>query len=102
MIAIRPREGEQGWQRYGAYLWSERQYGDFILDLEYSYPAGGNSGVFFRVGERTDPVNTGIECQILDSSEKEGRDEHTTTTAASFRPWARRRTCPGRPGSGTA
>ena len=31
---------KKGWQRYGAYLWSERQYGDFILDLEYSYPAG--------------------------------------------------------------
>ncbi|MHC4911103.1 MAG: 3-keto-disaccharide hydrolase, partial [Planctomycetota bacterium] len=76
VLAIRPRSGERGWQRYGAYLWSERAYGDFILDLEYSYPAGGNSGVFFRVGDRTNPVNTGIECQILDSTGKTGAMSH--------------------------
>ena len=76
MLAIRPREGEQGWQRYGAYLWSERKYTDFILDLEYAYPKGGNSGVYFRVGDRADPVNKGIEAQILDSSKKEGEMSH--------------------------
>jgi len=76
VLAIRPRAGEEGWERYGAYLWSERQYGDFILDLEYSYPAGGNSGVYFRVGDRADPVNQGIECQILDSSGKDGELSH--------------------------
>ena len=72
VLAIRPRKGEKGWQRYGAYLWSERQYADFILDLEYAYPEGGNSGVYFRVADRANPVNTGIEAQILDSSKKEG------------------------------
>ncbi|MEE8468231.1 MAG: DUF1080 domain-containing protein [Planctomycetota bacterium] len=72
VLAIRPRQGEQGWERFGAYLWSERQYADFILDLEYAYPEGGNSGVYFRVADRADPVNTGIEAQILDSSKKEG------------------------------
>jgi len=72
VLAVRPRAGEAGWQRYGAYLWSERQYADFILDLEYSYPEGGNSGVYFRVADRSEPVNTGIEAQILDSSKKEG------------------------------
>lgn len=72
VLAIRPREGEEGWQRYAFYLWSERQYADFILDLEYAYPEGGNSGVFFRVGDRANPVETGLEVQILDSSKKEG------------------------------
>ncbi len=76
VLAIRPREGEQGWQRYGAYLWSERKYADFILDLEYTYPKGGNSGVYFRVGDRADPVSKGIEAQILDSSKKEGEMSH--------------------------
>ena len=71
-LLIQPRDGEQGWQRYDAYLWSEKKYKDFILDLEYAYPPGGNSGVFFRVGEREDPVNQGIEAQILDSSKKKG------------------------------
>lgn len=71
-LLIQPREGEKGWQRYSAYLWSEKKYADFVLDVEYSYPPGGNSGVYFRVGDRDDPVNQGIEAQILDSSQKEG------------------------------
>ena len=68
MLLIHPRPGEEGWQRYSDYLWTQKKYKDFMLDLQYSYPADGNSGVFFRVGDVTDPVNTGIEVQILDSS----------------------------------
>ncbi len=69
-LLIHPRPGEQGWQRYGDYLWSERKYGDFVLELEYAYPPGGNSGVFLRVGDLANPVDTGIEVQILDTSGK--------------------------------
>lgn len=75
-LLIQPRDGEKGWQRYGAYLWSEKQYGDFILDIEYSYPKGGNSGIYFRVADTGDPVNQGIEAQILDSSAKKGDMSH--------------------------
>jgi Domain of Unknown Function (DUF1080) len=71
-LLIQPREGEQGWERYDAYLWSEKKYRDFVLDVEYSYPAGGNSGVYFRVADRSSPVKQGIEAQILDSSQKQG------------------------------
>lgn len=71
-LLIQPRDGEQGWQRYDAYLWSEKQYKDFVLDVEYAYPPGGNSGVYFRVGDRNDPVSKGIEAQVLDSSAKAG------------------------------
>lgn len=71
-LLIEPREGETGWQRYDDYLWSDRTYADFVLDVEYSYPPGGNSGLFFRVGDLSDPVATGIEAQILDCSEHEG------------------------------
>ena len=71
-VLIQPRKGEKGWQRYGAYLWSEKKYKDFVLDVEYAYPPGGNSGVYFRVGDRNDPVKQGIEAQILDSSTKKG------------------------------
>lgn len=70
-LLIQPRDGEKGWERYDAYLWSEKKYKDFVLDVEYAYPPGGNSGVYFRVGDRSDPVAQGIEAQILDSSEKE-------------------------------
>lgn len=71
-VLIQPRAGEQGWQRYDAYLWSEKKYKDFVLDVEYAYPPGGNSGVYFRVKDRNDPVETGIEAQVLDSTKKEG------------------------------
>lgn len=66
VLAIKPRPGERGWGRFGAYLWAEKQYGDFILDLEFKIPKGGNSGVFVRVKDRKNPVNTGIEVQISD------------------------------------
>jgi hypothetical protein len=72
VLMIQPRPGEKGWQRYDAYLWSEKKYKDFVLDLEYSYPPGGNSGVFFRVGDLKEPVRTGIEAQVLDSSGRQG------------------------------
>jgi hypothetical protein len=71
-VLIEPREGETGWERYDAYLWSDRTYGDFVLDLEYAYPPGGNSGVYFRVADVASPVDTGIEAQILDCSQHEG------------------------------
>ena len=72
VLLIQPRPGQKGWQRYGDYLWSKTKYKDFILDLEYAYPKGGNSGVFFRVGDLKEPVNTGIEAQVLDCFGKKG------------------------------
>ena len=76
VLLIQPRSGEKGWQRYGDYLWSEKKYKDFILDLEYAYPPKGNSGVYFRVGDVSDPVSTGIEAQILDSYGHQGAMTH--------------------------
>lgn len=29
VVSLQPRPGESGWQRYGAYLMTERTYGDF-------------------------------------------------------------------------
>ena len=75
-LVIDPREGESGWQRFGAYLISERKYGDFVFDLEYQYPKGGNSGVFFRIADPANPVHGGIEAQILDCFGKEGEMTH--------------------------
>ena len=79
-LLIHPRPGEKGWQRYDAYLTSEKKYKDFILQVEYKYPKGGNSGVYFRIADPKDPVKTGIECQILDSSgkpdDKMGHHDH--------------------------
>jgi hypothetical protein len=66
-VSLHPREGEKGWQRYDAYLSTEKQYADFTLDLEFKINAKGNSGVFMRVGDMKEPVKTGFEVQILDT-----------------------------------
>lgn len=76
VLAIKPRPGEKGWQRYDAYLWAEGQFGNFILDLEFKIPEGGNSGVFVRVKDKDNPVNTGIEVQISDTYGKEKVGAH--------------------------
>jgi len=76
VLSITPRPGERGWQRYSAYLYTDKQYGDFILDLEYKHPPRGNSGVFFRIADQKDPVNKGMEVQILDSYGKKGKLGH--------------------------
>lgn len=66
-VALKPRRGEEGWQRFKSYIWSKKSYGDFVIDLEYKYEKAGNSGLFFRVGDMDSPVKTGMEVQILDT-----------------------------------
>jgi hypothetical protein len=46
------------------YLWTEKQYGDFVLDVDFKVAQGTNSGVFLRTTDRMDPVQTGLEIQI--------------------------------------
>ncbi|MDG2409071.1 MAG: DUF1080 domain-containing protein [Pirellulales bacterium] len=67
VLSIKPRVGEHGWQRYADYLWTDKQYSNFALRLEYKIPIKGNSGVFLGVKNKTNPVYEGIEIQILDS-----------------------------------
>ncbi|HSO48120.1 MAG TPA: DUF1080 domain-containing protein, partial [Rhizobiaceae bacterium] len=76
ILTLKPRQGESGWQRYGDYIATERQYGDFILDLEFKFDKGGNSGVFMRIGDLKDHVNSGFEVQILDTHGKENVGHH--------------------------
>ena len=70
---------EKGWQRHDDYL-TRKKYKDFVLEVEYKYPKGGNSGVYFRIRDPKDPVKTGIECQVLDSygkpDDKMGHHDH--------------------------
>lgn len=65
-LMIDPKPGQEGWNRFNDYIFTEKKYGDFILEMEYKYPAKGNSGLFFRVGDTKNPVHTGMEVQILD------------------------------------
>jgi hypothetical protein len=75
-IALKPRPGEHGWTRYNDYLTTEKQYGNFILDLEFKFNQHGNSGVFLRVGNLSDHVESGMEVQILDTHGKEKVGHH--------------------------
>ena len=75
-VTLKPRPGERGWQRYSAYLTTRRTYRDFILDLEFKFNRGGNSGVFLRVADPNSQVNTGFEVQILDTHGKKKIGPH--------------------------
>jgi len=76
MVALHPRPGEHGWQRYDAYLTTARKYKDFVIDLEFKINKGGNSGVFLRVGDPKSQVKSGFEVQILDTHGKPNPGNH--------------------------
>jgi len=77
-------EGERGsWKLENGVLYTEggsgwlstvRQYGDFILSLEFRLPEAGNSGVFIRAPHEGDPAYQGLEIQILDDSAEQWSD----------------------------
>jgi len=46
----------------------EKPYRDFVLDFDYKISNGCNSGVFIRVGDLKDPVMTGLEVAIDDTT----------------------------------
>ena len=60
----------------GGYLYTLKQYDNFILSVDFKFERGANSGVFIRVsnlndrrkrkGEPPPIVNSGLEIQILD------------------------------------
>lgn len=70
VIALEPRQGEWGWKRFGDYLTTTRKYKDFVIDLEFKYNKNGNSGVFLRIGDPKDHVESGFEVQIIDTHGK--------------------------------
>jgi hypothetical protein len=76
IITLRPREGEEGWQRYDAYLTTEEAYRNFVLEVEFTFEPEGNSGVFLRVGDLEDHVSSGLEVQILDTHHLEKPGNH--------------------------
>jgi hypothetical protein len=48
---------------------TNEKYGNFELALEWKVAPGGNSGIFYRVGEDSDYAwRTGLEMQVLDDA----------------------------------
>jgi hypothetical protein len=55
----------------GAYVSHYKQpFGDFVLACDFKISPGCNSGIFFRVGDLKDPVQSGFEIQVYDSAKK--------------------------------
>jgi hypothetical protein len=50
----------------GGYLYTHDSYEDFELELEFETAERANSGVFLRWSDLEDPVQTGLELQVLD------------------------------------
>lgn len=60
----------------GGYLYTEEQYENYILNLEFKIGPLANSGIFLRWSDLKDPVNTGIEVQILDDTDRDVTPTH--------------------------
>lgn len=50
----------------GGTLLSKEEYTDFILQVEFKLPPGGNNGLAIRTPLKGDPAHEGIELQVLD------------------------------------
>lgn len=50
-------------------IWTKERYGNFILELDYKIPAGGNSGVFIRGADLNNWIHTTIEIQVHASTD---------------------------------
>lgn len=50
----------------GGWLGTEREYGDFELQLQYRLTPGGNSGIYIRAPEAGHISRVGMEIQVLD------------------------------------
>lgn len=47
-------------------IWTQEEYGNFVLDFEAKAPDGTNSGVFFRTAD-TDDILSALELQIFNA-----------------------------------
>lgn len=69
--AINPRKS-------GGYIcYYDKKFGDFIFACDFKVSRSCNSGIFFRTGNPKNPVQTGIELQILDSAAAKKPGKHS-------------------------
>lgn len=80
-------------------LVSRGRYADFVLDFEWALPAGGNSGVLYRVRESADHAwQSGPEMQLLDDARHPDGREMTTRCGALYGLLPPQPTTPAPPG----
>src|ERR1035441_8861949 len=67
-------QGELHVAKGGPNLYTKKRYCDFIVECDFKLAghANANSGVLLRVHNEGDPVNTGMEIQILDNENRGG------------------------------
>jgi hypothetical protein len=68
-------------EKSGSWLRTEKEYSDFVWELEYAINARGNAGIFLRSALEKNPAFTGHEMQILDDH---GREPKKSTTGALY------------------
>lgn len=71
-------------QSKGGDLYTEKEYGDFILELEWKIAEGGNSGVKYRVTKYNPGGNLGPEYQMIDDQKHRDGAQGTHQTAALY------------------
>jgi hypothetical protein len=78
MNAAAVQEGAFNPHLAGSYVpyYAKRKFGDFVLSLDFKVSKGCNSGVFFRMADPKDPVQSGFEIQLLDSAGKAKVGKH--------------------------
>jgi hypothetical protein len=76
----------------GGYVYTEATYQDFVLTVDFKHVAKANSGVFFRWTDLADPVQTGMEIQILDTYGREPTTTHCCGALYDIQP-PTRNTC---------
>jgi len=52
----------------GGFLYTDKEYGDFVFRFEFKLSADANNGVGIRTPKNADPAYAGMEIQILDNS----------------------------------
>jgi hypothetical protein len=72
--AINPHKVGGGRKLYVMY--TKEKFADFVLSCDFKISKECNSGIFFRVADPADPVQTGFEIQVFDSHGKEKPGKH--------------------------
>ena len=68
----------------GGDLITKKEYGDFVLRLDWKIAEGGNSGIMYRVSEDRDATwKTGPEYQVLDNARHPNAEDGVEHTAGA-------------------